>query len=245
MFTCYLAYKIWKAFKHSPVLQKDFCEPISWNCILYILHAWISKNHINKGKYCRLLHYKSNAPKSWKIIPLICQTLVNLFIIPLVLVRVSVTQQLSFYSKSLCFSKWEWDMRKLSSCKLPLDKYDQKELTTFDLIATQIIYKTNCAALTSTFTDSHLAFFSFVFMGTTHEIFYIHKWYPKEKLPEPSFQEMSMCWKTVTLGFMTVSYHIEWWFLALLKLMYYIGKISTLGGRRRVLLFSHWNILVF
>lgn len=42
---------------------------------------------------------------------------------------------------------------------LPLVKYDQKELTTLDLIAALIIYKTNCAALTSIFTGSYLQLF--------------------------------------------------------------------------------------
>lgn len=127
--------------------------------------------------------------------------------------------------------------------KLPLGKYDQKELTTFDLLATQIIYKTNCAAQTR---FSPLVF-SFVFMGTTHEMFYIHKRHLEEKLsePPPHLQEMLMCWKTVTLVFMRVSYPIEWWILALLTLMYYIRKISALGGRRRILPFSHWNVRVF
>lgn len=165
--------------------------------------------------------------------------IVNLFIIPLVLGQVDVTWQLSFYSKALCFPNGESEMwENCYLAKLPLDKYDQKELTPFDLIAIQIIYKTNCATLTSTFADSHLQFFSFVFMDTTHELFYIHKWYPKGKLSEPLSQGISKCWKTIALAFMRLSY-------PLLKIRHDIRKISALGGRRSFLSVSHWNVHVF
>lgn len=58
--------------------------------------------------------------------------------------------------------------------KLPLDEYDQKVLTIFDLRATQIVYKTNLAACDKyicRFSSSgFVLFFSFVFIGIIPEI---------------------------------------------------------------------------
>ena len=60
--------------------------------------------------------------------------------------------------------------------KLPLDEYDQKAPTIFDLMATQIVYRTNLAAFDKCICSfSPSVFFLFVFIGIIPEIFYIHK----------------------------------------------------------------------